>query len=221
MSSTGPSPVVRFNLHSRPVTPKRRSARKRDRAAKQEALVRAATKLFADKGYDLTTTREIAALAGCAEGLIHRYFQGKAGLLVAMMSYHASRDIAELNDGLPLAGSLEAEIDQLMSWEVARIWKDRDLLRACIPHALLDPKVGRFVNRVGPQRHAKAIRERLRQYKNDEVSDDEIDAIAQAIGALGFAFGFMHPVLLGSDGKQTPKLTSRLAKIFAQGLQCG
>jgi AcrR family transcriptional regulator len=219
MSSTAASPVARLNLPSRPVPPKRRTARKRDRAAKQEALIRAATKLFASKGYDLTTTREIAATAGCAEGLIHRYFQGKAGLLLALMSYHASREVAELSEGLPLANSLEAEIEQLMTWEVERMWRDRDLLRASIPHALLDPKVGRFVNRVGPERHAKAIRERLRRYKSQAVSDQEIDAISQAIGALGFVFGFMYPVLLGSESKQARKVTSCLARIFTQGLQ--
>jgi AcrR family transcriptional regulator len=219
MNTSGLSPVARFNHNSRPPTPKPRSARKRDRAAKQEALIRAATKLFASKGYDLTTTREIAATAGCAEGLIHRYFQGKAGLLLALMSYHASREVAELSDGLPLANSLEAEIEQLMTWEVERMWRDRDLLRASIPHAILDPKVGRFVNRVGPQRHAKAISERLRHYKAERVSEEDIAAISQAIGALGFVFGFMHPVLLGSEGKQARKITSSLAKIFTQGLQ--
>jgi AcrR family transcriptional regulator len=58
----------------------------RDRAAKKQALIRAALGLFASKGYEVTTTREIAASAGCAEGLIHLYFRGKAGLLAAMIA---------------------------------------------------------------------------------------------------------------------------------------
>src|SRR5215472_11428102 len=111
------SPLLRAQSR-RLAPPKRRSKRKRDRVAKQEALIRAATKLFASKGYDVTTTREIAATAGCAEGLIHRYFQGKAGLLPGMMSYHASRNVGELNDRLPRADSLDGEIQQLMAWEV-------------------------------------------------------------------------------------------------------
>jgi AcrR family transcriptional regulator len=48
--------------------------RKRDRAGKQRALMMAALHLFAAKGFEATSTREIAAAAGCAEGLIHRYF---------------------------------------------------------------------------------------------------------------------------------------------------
>jgi len=71
--------AANFNGHTT------RPRRTRDRAGKQQALIVAALKLFASKGYDATTTREIAACAGCAEGLIHRYFSGKAGLLPALM----------------------------------------------------------------------------------------------------------------------------------------
>lgn len=207
--------------YARPAPPKRRTGRKRDRVAKQEALIRAATKLFASKGYDVTTTREIAANAGCAEGLIHRYFQGKAGLLLAMMSQHASRDVGELNDRLPLADTLEEEIRQLMAWEVERMWRDRDLLCASLPHAILDSKVGRFISRIGPQRDAKAIAERLRRHrkKGTPVSDDEIDAISQAIGALGFSFGFMRPVVFGFENKQARKVAASVGRIFTRGLE--
>jgi AcrR family transcriptional regulator len=222
MNSIGPSlsiqpPSIHGNGNFRAVLPKPRSGRKRDRAAKQEALIRAATKLFA---CEVTTTREIAASAGCAEGLIHRYFQGKAGLLLALMSHHASRDVGELSDRLPLANNMEEEIQQLMEWEVERMWRDRDLLRASLPHAILDPKVGRFISRVGPQRHAKAIAERLRRHeKGSSVSDDEIDAISQAIGALGFSFGFMRPVVFGFDNKQARKVAACVGKIFSRGLK--
>ncbi len=220
MNSTTHPLSTQPNGHSRLAPPKPRFGRKRDRAAKQEALIRAATKLFACQGYEVTTTREIAATAGCAEGLIHRYFQGKAGLLLALMSHHASRDVGELSDRLPLADTLEEEIQQLMAWEVERMWRDRDLLRASLPHAILDPKVGRFVSRVGPQRHAKAIAERLRRHKKGaSVSDDEIDAISQAIGALGFSFGFMRPVVFGFDNKQAKKVAACVGKIFTRGLQ--
>ncbi len=219
MNSRSSSLSAKHKNYSRPAVPKPRSARKRDRPAKQEALIRAATKLFASRGYELTTTREIAACAGCAEGLIHRYFDGKEGLLLALMSYHASREVRELGETLPLADTLEEEIQQLIAWEIDRMWRDRDLLRASIPHAILDPKVGKFISRVGPQRHAKAIAERLRLLSHEPVAEEEIEAIADAIGALGFVFGFMRPVVLGCDGKTAKKTASALARVFTRGLQ--
>jgi AcrR family transcriptional regulator len=219
MNSLGQALSAKHNGHKRPDVPKRRKRRTRDRAGKQEALIRAATKLFASQGYELTTTREIAASAGCAEGLIHRYFDGKEGLLLALMSYHASREVRELQDTLPLADTLEEEVQQCMAWEVERMWRDRDLLRASIPHAILDTKVGRFVNRIGPQRHAKAIADRLRSQNRHAVAEEEIEAISQAIGALGFVFGFMRPVVLGSDGKPAKKIAACLARVLTRGLQ--
>src|SRR5579862_6982017 len=113
-------------------TPRRR---KRNRLAKQHALINAALKLFAARGYDATTTREIAACAGCAEGLIHRYFNGKSGLLLALMSAHASQEVKDLSTSLPTEATLEDEIRQIVNWEVDRMWKDRDMFRVTIPHA--------------------------------------------------------------------------------------
>src|SRR2546428_9613898 len=109
--------------------------RKRNRFARERALILAAGKLFASRGYDATTTREIAACAGCAEGLIHRYFSGKAGLLLALIRFRVSQEVLDLTDGLPLAPNLQQEILQLLDWEVEHMWRDRDFLRVIIPRA--------------------------------------------------------------------------------------
>jgi len=87
--------------------------RKRNRAARERALVLAAGKLFASRGYDAATTREIAALAGCAEGLIHRYFKGKAGLLAALIQHRGTQEVVDLNERLPLAPTVE---DESINW---------------------------------------------------------------------------------------------------------
>jgi len=98
---------------------------KRNRAARVRSLTEAAGKLFASRGYDGTTTREIAALAGCAEGLIHRYFKGKEGLLLALIQDRGAQEVADLNEKLPLAPTIEEEIHQLVNWEVERMWGER------------------------------------------------------------------------------------------------
>ncbi len=198
---------------------KAKGRRVRNREAKEEALIWAATRLFASRGYEATTTREIAALAGCAEGLIHRYFDGKAGLLLALLRFHSSGTVGEMSERVPRGNTLEQEIQQVMEWEVERMWDDRDLLRLSIPQAIRDPKVGAFVSRVGPQRHAKAIAGRLRLHKQcEKLPEGEIEALAQAIGALGFVLGFMRPVVLGHDRKQARKTVCNLARIFSRGL---
>jgi hypothetical protein len=114
---------------------------------------------------------------------------------------------------------LEQEVQRVVEWEVERMWKDRDLLRLSIPEAIRDPKVGRFVSRMGPQRHTKAIAKRLRSHKQcEKLPEQEIGALSHAIGALGFVFGFMRPVVLGHDRKQARRIASNLARIFSRGL---
>jgi AcrR family transcriptional regulator len=47
---------------------------------KRDAICDTALKLFAEKGIEATTIREIAETAGAAEGTLYRHFDGKADL---------------------------------------------------------------------------------------------------------------------------------------------
>ena len=52
---------------------------------KQEKIVNAALKLFAEEGYKSTSTSKVAKEAGVSEGLIFRHFENKEGLLKAII----------------------------------------------------------------------------------------------------------------------------------------
>jgi AcrR family transcriptional regulator len=193
--------------------------RKRDRPAKQEALIRAAKKLFAFKGYEVTTTREIAATANCAEGLIHRYFKGKAGLLSAMIEYQVSREVVDLRHRLRPAPTLGREFLQMVDWEVERIWEDRDFLSVIIPRALLDPSIRKVINRSVMSR-ADAIRPRLTHFPQcKRLPAEEIEALVQSVGMLGMSFGFFRTQVLGQDHKSARKSAAVSAKVILQSFR--
>ncbi|HEY7620266.1 MAG TPA: TetR family transcriptional regulator [Solirubrobacteraceae bacterium] len=64
----------------------RRAARRpHDAQASRQALLRAASELFDERGYDATTVREIGERAGVDAALIARYFGGKEGLYLAAL----------------------------------------------------------------------------------------------------------------------------------------
>ena len=111
-------------------------------------MIQSALCLFASKGYEATTTREIAASAGCAEGLIHRYFKGKAGLLPALIERQFAKEVVDLNRELQPASSLEAEFIRLVLWEVERFWETRDFLKVFFPRALVDASLGGVKSRM-------------------------------------------------------------------------
>lgn len=68
---------------SRRRNPNGPTLREQQKAARRAQILEAALTLFAQKGYDATSTREIANQVGVTEGLIFHYFPTKADLLRA------------------------------------------------------------------------------------------------------------------------------------------
>jgi AcrR family transcriptional regulator len=52
--------------------------------ARKNQILAAAADVFAEKGFDLTTTKEIAKRAGISEGTIYNYFASKTDLLLGI-----------------------------------------------------------------------------------------------------------------------------------------
>ena len=59
--------------------------------SKKEIILLKALELFASKGYDATSTRQIATEAQVSEGLIFRHFNNKEGLLEAVLQQGINR----------------------------------------------------------------------------------------------------------------------------------
>lgn len=87
---------------------------RRDAAATQQALVRAARRRFATEGYRATTVRHIAADVGVNVALISRYFGSKEGLFEACMN----RSVDELE---PAATPGPVNLDEVIARILAHI----------------------------------------------------------------------------------------------------
>lgn len=72
-------------------TKKKKAAPSAAPANSRELLIKAANKVFSDKGYDQASTREIAKLAGVNISLISYHFQGKEGLYRTCLEMLSSR----------------------------------------------------------------------------------------------------------------------------------
>lgn len=197
----------------------REPGRKRDREGKRQALMQAALQLFASKGFEATTTREIAASAGCAEGLIHRYFEGKAGLLHALVEYKISHEVQDLGHHLKPAETFEQEFLQLVEWEVDRAWKTQDFFRVFIPRAIVDSSLASVMSRAVLSARTKAIAERLRHYPAClNLPPEEFEALIQSVGVLGMVFGFMRPTVLGQDVSVAKAMAVTFARLLIRGV---
>src|SRR5918998_281684 len=62
---------------------------------KREAILRAATKVFAENGYFNSKVADIARVAGVADGTVYLYFKGKEEILHSIFERNTSEAIAE------------------------------------------------------------------------------------------------------------------------------
>jgi AcrR family transcriptional regulator len=96
-------PTTRGGAPAKGSTPRRRS-----RAATQEAILLAAEQVFALRGFDGTSVREVGERAGVTHALVHRYFGAKDDLYKAVLARNEDviRDAAAGVDGLTQAAAL-------------------------------------------------------------------------------------------------------------------
>ncbi|PXX59153.1 TetR family transcriptional regulator [Nocardia tenerifensis] len=71
------------------------ASRKRDSVATSAAILAAAQELFAERGYERATVRDIAARAGVNQALLFRYFGNKDELFRAAIAAHGRRRLEE------------------------------------------------------------------------------------------------------------------------------
>src|SRR5215216_4109679 len=107
---------------------------------RRRQLIRVAIRLFLQKGFSGTTTKEIALAAGVTEALIFRHFPSKDDLYAAILDYKASevrvedtldelREYAERRDDEGLFGALGSKI-------LEHYRKDLDFMRLMFYSAL-------------------------------------------------------------------------------------
>jgi AcrR family transcriptional regulator len=191
-----------------------------DKEQRREALIEAANKVFAEHGFDAATTREIAERAGCAEGLIHRYFAGKRGLLLAILDQRAAVVAEEFGADLAVAKTVEQELEQILLHELDAKWERRDFMRVCVSQAAIDPELGAAVRDKVQERLIDFIACRLRchQQAGRIHPGVDIDAIAHAVSGIGFATGFMFQIAFGGERADAERTVRAAAAAIARGI---
>lgn len=85
--------------------------RKRDAAATRAALLDAAGTLFAERGFDRTTVRDIAKLAGVNQALLFRYFGSKDAIFEAVLARGGREQLASTPPGELLGTALRSMLE--------------------------------------------------------------------------------------------------------------
>jgi AcrR family transcriptional regulator len=127
-----------------------REFKQRRSAATYEALLAAAARVFARKGFDAAQTPEIAAEAGVSTGAFYRYFTDKRAVFVEVVAHHLRQSQEEVmarltperfvGDGKTARDKRRA-IDLVLDVLFDRIKRDAELERVYLSMSYSDPEV--------------------------------------------------------------------------------
>jgi AcrR family transcriptional regulator len=193
---------------------------KHDKEGRQRALVDAATEEFARHGYDAATTRAVADRAQCSEGLIHKYFGGKQGLLLAVLEQRAQNLVDIYNTQFPETDSVEEDIRRALRLNLDTSWEKRASMRVHISRAAIDREVGLTIRDLFNDVRVELLRRRLRAHQaaGRVSADADIDAVAQGITASGFAMSFFGQVVFEFDRDRVAQQADAFAAVIARGI---
>ena len=118
---------------------------KRERQAEERRaqLVDTALRLFAEKGFERTTIKDLAEAAGVAQGLFYHYFESKEALLFAAVDRHGF--LPEMRGILTAAyGRPADEVLLEISKSFYALLKEKDdLVRVFFRESQVNPQVGK------------------------------------------------------------------------------
>jgi len=106
----------------------------------RDRILQSAQRLFARKGYEKTTTRDLAQAAGVAEGTLFRYFDTKKAILVEVATQGWVELLTDLLTELSEMGSYKA-VAQVMRRRLGNLHQNADLMRVCFMEAQCHPEL--------------------------------------------------------------------------------
>ena len=117
-------------------------------ADRREQLLRAAVRVFAERGYHQARVGDIAEEAGVAHGLLYHYFSSKEDVLRTIFRESWSRLIAALH-GIEEAGGPAPEQLRRIAAVLLRSWRDDpDLVRVLVREVARSPELAAQVDEV-------------------------------------------------------------------------
>lgn len=107
----------------------RPTERARAKARRQQALLREAARLFAQRGYAAVTLEDLGSAAGVSGPAVYRHFPSKRALLGALLVGVSQRLLAGGQSVLAGTSDVDERLDGLIRFHVAFALDDADIIR--------------------------------------------------------------------------------------------
>lgn len=206
-------------MNSNQEAEKKESSRKKTVKNRRQDILEASLKLFAEKGYNGSTTAEIARAAGVAEGTIFRHFTTKKELLIAVLEPKVLDGLIQLDK--EHAEDTPTEFFRCFLWNRLALIKENDALirlmfaeaqyHSEVREALFKGVLGQGISIIRPW-FEKGVE------RGDFKDLPFLPTMRSFMGMVMF-YGLFGQVMLGLSSEQTmDEAAGNILDLFLQGL---
>ena len=191
-------------------------------AARRKQILDAATKVFAEKGFHRATVKEIARVAGIADGTIYTYFASKTEVLLGIL--HRLNESTEREQQLTLEGEQDVRsfFTSYLRQRMALLWPNAEVFQAVLPEVLVNEELrDLYYQQVLVPTFTVAEHSFQAQSATGQIRSIDVPLTVRAIA--GLLLGLLTLQLLGDEviAQRWEELPEVLTTLLFDGLQPG
>ena len=187
-------------------------------ADKREAILRAATKVFAVNGYFNAKVSDIAGEAGIADGTVYLYFKSKDEILHSIFDRAMAEFIAEGRREIAEIESPAARLTRIAELHLSRLGADRDMAIVFQVELRGSTKFMQEFSAAGFAEYLDIIRTTIADGQNNGEFRTDIKPVIAAKILYGALDEMVTNWVLSSKAYPLAPLADEVLKIFLGGI---
>ena len=185
---------------------------------KREAILRAAIKVFARKGFFNAKVADIAKEAGIADGTVYLYFKSKDEILHSIFDQAMERFIAEGRAELARINSPVEKLRKIAELHLGRLGADRDLPLSFRSSLRGSTKFMREFSAAGFHDYLEVIRETIEEGQRAGVFRTDVKPMVCAKILYGSLDEMVTNWILSKKPYSLGPMASEVLKVFLKGV---
>ncbi len=191
-------------------------------AARRKQILDAATQVFAEKGFHRATIKDIARVAGIADGTIYTYFASKTEVLLGILN-RLNESTEREQQLMPESGrDLRSFFAAYLRQRMTLLWPNAEVFQAVLPEMLVNEELrALYYQQVLVPTFTVAEHSFQAQSATGQIRSIDVALTVRAIA--GLLLGLLTLQLLGDEviAQRWEELPEVLTSLLFDGLQPG
>jgi AcrR family transcriptional regulator len=189
-------------------------------AARRKQILEAATQVFAEKGFHRATIKDIARVAGIADGTIYTYFASKTDVLLGILNRLNESTERQQHFVSGNERNARAFFTSYLRQRMSLLWPNAEVFQAVLPEMLVNGEL-RTLYYEGVVAPTFIIAERYFQEQSEQGQLRAVDIPLTVRAIAGMLLGLLTIQLLGDEviAARWEELPEVLTTLLFDGLQ--